>query len=193
MNAARPLIVTDRLELLAPDPALAADTLAFFSRNRAHLAPWDPPTPEAFFSEDFQRQRLEVGAAAFGAGSAWRWWLRRRGEPGRLVGNLHFSQVARGPFQNALLGYSLDARCEGLGLMHEALAAAIAEVFSPALNLHRIQANVRPDNPRSLALLQRLGFEHEGLAREVLFIDGAWRDHVMTARRNPAFVGTPRA
>jgi ribosomal-protein-alanine N-acetyltransferase len=191
MNAAPPLIVTDRLELLAPDPAFAAETLDFFARNRAHLAPWDPPTPEAFCSEDFQRQRLEAGVAAFSAGSAWRWWLRRRGEPGRLVGNIHFSQVVRGAFHNALLGYSLDATCEGLGLMHEALAAGIAVVFSPALNLHRIQANVRPDNTRSLALLQRLGFVHEGMAREYLFIDGAWRDHVMTARRNPHFFTAP--
>jgi ribosomal-protein-alanine N-acetyltransferase len=101
------------------------------------------------------------------------------------------SQIARGPFQNAMLGYAVDADCQGQGLMREALQAVIAHAFSPAVHLHRIQANVRPENARSVALLQRLGFEDEGLAREYLFIDGAWRDHRMFALRNRAFVGVP--
>jgi len=50
---------------------------------------------------------------------------------------------------------------------------------------------VRPENGRSVALLQRLGFEDEGLAREYLFINGAWRDHRMFALRNAAFKGVP--
>lgn len=192
MVTARPLIVTDRLELLAPEPAFAAEVLAFFERNQAHLAPWDPPRPPGFDSEGFHRERLTTGAAAFAAGAAWRWWLRLRSDTKGLVGNLQFSQVARGPFQNAMLGYSLDAAHQGRGLMREALQAGIAEVFSAPVNLHRLQANVRPDNLRSLALLERLGFEHEGLARDYLFIDGAWRDHVMMALRNPGFAGTPQ-
>jgi ribosomal-protein-alanine N-acetyltransferase len=49
---------------------------------------------------------------------------------------------------------------------------------------------VRPENTRSLILLERLGFEREGLAREYLFIDGAWRDHVMTAKRNHRWPAT---
>ena len=63
--------------------------------------------------------------------------------------------------------------------MREALQATLADAFSPRVGLHRVQANVRPENTRSLALLDRLGFEREGLAREYLFIDGAWRDHVL--------------
>lgn len=59
------------------------------------------------------------------------------------------------------------------------------------MHLHRLQANVRPENRRSAALLQRLGFEEEGLAREYLYIDGAWRDHRMFALRNAGFAGAP--
>jgi ribosomal-protein-alanine N-acetyltransferase len=76
--------------------------------------------------------------------------------------------------------------------MREALHAVIEHAFSPAVHLHRIQANVRPENGRSVRLLQRLGFEDEGLAREYLFIDGAWQDHRMFALRNADFRGVPQ-
>jgi ribosomal-protein-alanine N-acetyltransferase len=50
-----------------------------------------------------------------------------------------------------------------------------------------IVANYRPENPRSSTPARRLGFAPEGLARDYLFIDGAWRDHVLTALVNPRF------
>ena len=105
-----------------------------------------------------------------------------------MVGSVGLSNLSRGPFQNCSLGYSLDADCQGRGLMHEALQAVIAEAFAPAINLHRLQAAARPENDRSLAVLARLGFADEGLARNYLYIDGAWRDHRLFAITNPAFV-----
>jgi ribosomal-protein-alanine N-acetyltransferase len=184
----RPEFSTARLDLVAPDPALAAAVLGYYRLNRAHLDPWGPPVPPGFYEEAWQRAQLEKGRDEWDAGRAWRWWLRERGHARRrVIGTVHFSQVVRGAFHNAMLGYSIDGACQGRGLMAEALRAAIAEVFSPAVNLHRIQANVRPENARSLRLLERLGFEREGCAREYLLIDGGWRDHVMTALRNPGF------
>jgi ribosomal-protein-alanine N-acetyltransferase len=85
-----------------------------------------------------------------------------------------------------MLGYAIDHAHEGQGLMQEALQATIEHVFS-VLRLHRIQANYVPDNERSGRLLERLGFVREGLAKDYLFINGAWRDHVLTARVNRAF------
>jgi len=61
-------------------------------------------------------------------------------------------------------------------------------MFSPRVQLHRIQAAHLQENSRSAAVLARLGFEREGLARRYLYIDGAWRDHIVTSIRNPAFV-----
>jgi ribosomal-protein-alanine N-acetyltransferase len=85
-----------------------------------------------------------------------------------------------------MLGYAIDAQRQGQGLMHEALIAAIVHAFD-VLRLHRIQANYVPDNVRSGRLLQRLGFRKEGLAANYLYINGAWRDHVLTALLNPSF------
>ncbi|WP_437624121.1 hypothetical protein [Sorangium sp. So ce1151] len=75
--------------------------------------------------------------------------------------------------------------------MHETLSAGIEEMLSPRANLHRIQATCRPENLRSGAVLARLGFHQEGLAKDNLFIDGAWRDQELTALPNPMFSEPP--
>lgn len=185
-------LLTSRLRLLPLHEDLAAGAAAFYRRNAAHLAPWDPPSPPDFATESFQRERIVRALADVAAGAALRWWLQPLEDPSRLVGSIGLSQIARGPFQNAMLGYAIDGACQGRGLMREALQSVIAHAFSPAVHLHRIQANVRPENRRSVALLQRLGFEEEGLAREYLFIDGAWRDHRLFALRNADFSGVPQ-
>jgi len=45
------------------------------------------------------------------------------------------------------------------------------------LDLHRVEANVQPENHASIRLLKRLRFRKEGLTRKYLKIDGHWRDH----------------
>jgi ribosomal-protein-alanine N-acetyltransferase len=82
------------------------------------------------------------------------------------------------------LGFSIDAACEGQGLMREALSAVVDFAFGE-LGLHRIEANHQPQNLRSAALLRSLGFDVQGYARDYLFLNGAWRDHVLTARTAP--------
>lgn len=113
-----------------------------------------------------------------------RLFLFRRDEPERVIGTLNFSSILRGPAQYCNLGYGLDAEEEGKGYMSEILPQAIAYVFHD-LHLHRIQANYMPHNQRSGALLKRLGFVIEGMARDYLCIDGTWRDHVLTSLTHP--------
>ena len=68
--------------------------------------------------------------------------------------------------------------------MFEMLQAAIDYVFSE-YNLHRIMANYIPTNSRSENLLNKLGFQKEGLAKSYLKIAGSWQDHVLTSKINP--------
>jgi len=185
---ANPLLLTARLRLSAPHEDQALAVASFYDRNRSHFAPWDPPTDEQFFDEAFQRQSLRKAAAAFAEGTAYRYWLQPIGDTSRVIGSVHFSSIARGPFQSCTLGYALDQASEGQALMTEALRCAIGEMFSSHINLHRIQAAYRPENWRSAEVLKRLGFHDEGLANDYLFIDGAWRVHRLTALLNRAFV-----
>jgi ribosomal-protein-alanine N-acetyltransferase len=190
-NVAAELIETPRLLLQASDPAMSRDALAFVARNMAHFAPWDPPTPEDFFTVRGQRERLLKSRRAFAAGDAFRYWLRVKEDGTRIVGQVHVFSVSRGAFHSAMLGYQLDQGLQGSGLMDEALRALIAEMFSERVRLHRLQAAHMPENLRSAAVLARLGFHPEGMARNYLYINGQWRDHMINALLNPKFEGAP--
>jgi ribosomal-protein-alanine N-acetyltransferase len=194
---ARYEIATARLRLVAGDPCLAPAVCEFQRRNRQHFAPWDPPTADSFYSLEAQSLRVAHGVTAFQNDTAYRYWLIDASRAGgarlppsdvEVIGSLHFSQVSRGAFQSAMLGYALDEAHVGQGLMSEAIVAGLEEMFSPRVNLHRVQAAYRPENVRSARVLERLGFRPEGLAPAYLYIDGAWRDHIVTSLRNPAFV-----
>lgn len=182
------LLLTARLRLVAPHEDQAAAIADFYARNREHFAPWDPPTDTDFLSAEFHRRALHNAALAFAGGTAFRYWMTPIGDPARVIGSIHFSNVVRGAFQSCTLGYALDQEHEGQALMTEALRCAIGEMFSPHVNLHRIQAAFRPENWRSAEVLKRLGFTDEGLAPDYLFIDGTWRVHRITSLRNAAFV-----
>jgi [ribosomal protein S5]-alanine N-acetyltransferase len=186
------LLRTARLLLRASAPALAAAAIDFQSRNLAHFARWDPTRPANHWALEVTRARLAREDVAFDAGTIWRYWLSLPEAPDRLIGVCAVSDVVRGVFQSAMLGYSLDAGCVGGGLMQEALKHLIDEVFGASVSLHRLQASVRPENERSRRVLERLGFQREGFSPRYLFIDGAWRDHETFALINPHWGETER-
>jgi [ribosomal protein S5]-alanine N-acetyltransferase len=181
-----PMLTTERVRLVRMAPGHGAMLAAFFRRNDRHLAPWDPPRPTGITEAAYWESECERAAEDFDSGAVVRWLMLPREQSQPLIGRINFTQIVRGPFQSCMLGYAIDAAHEGRGLMREALEAAIAVMFT-SLGLHRIQANYVVDNARSGGLLARLGFVREGLARNYLFINGAWRDHVLTARLNTDF------
>lgn len=181
-----PQLVTSRLYIELATPAHAELHAAHFARNREHFARWDPPRGEVE-SGGYWRRVLADGLRDFEAGRNVPLIALPRIEQAEvLVARVNFTQIARGAFHSCMLGFAIDREFEGRGLMHEALSASIDWLFG-TLNLHRVQASHRPENERSRRLLERLGFVREGFAREYLFIDGAWRDHVINARLNPRF------
>ena len=184
-----PLLRTERLTLALPNRAAAVEALAFYQRNREHLRAWSPPIPANADSLDHWLAVADQATAAFAAGTMVRLWMHAIDAPDAVIGSIGFSQIYRGPFCNATLGYQIDAAFEGRGLMAEALRSAIDYMFITQ-GLHRISANYRPENARSGKLLARLGFRIEGYAERYLFIDGQWRDHILTARTNDAFEPT---
>ena len=99
--------------------------------------------------------------------------LRQGGE---IVGVANLSEIVRGVFQSAYLGFYAHVQYAGRGLMKEGLQLLLRHAFRD-LKLHRIEANVQPGNRSSLALVQALGFQREGFSPRYLKIGGRWRDH----------------
>ncbi len=107
-------------------------------------------------------------------------FLVLRNDDGALIGVFNFSEIVRGLFQSAYLGYYAFAPLSGKGYMTEGLALALDVAFRK-LKLHRVEVNVQPSNRRSLALVARAGFTREGFSRRYVKIGGRWRDHVRFA------------
>lgn len=168
-----------RVHLRAPRRADAAAFLKGVHESRELHASWvhPPRTPTLFatyvrrFGALERKGPLAVTHAGF--------LVLRRGDDA-LVGAFNFSEIVRGAFQSAYLGYYAFAPHAGAGYMSEGLELALRAAFR-TLKLHRVEVNVQPGNRRSLALVQRAGFVREGFSRRYVRIGGRWCDHVRLA------------
>ena len=158
--------------------------VAYRHRNLAHLKPWEPARDSAEGSpEQAAARKAEASRQAFDAGTAVH-LLALDATTGAMVAACNFTNIVRGPLQACYLGYSVAQDRQGQGLMHEVVRAGLDYMFG-TWKLHRVMANHMPSNIRSAALLQRLGFEREGYARQYLKIGGHWQDMVLNALVNP--------
>lgn len=98
----------------------------------------------------------------------------------KLIGHISLYSIKRLPFLSGFIGYSIDEREIGRGIGTEAVRLVTAFAFN-TIALHRIEAYVSPRNYGSVAVLEKAGYEREGLLREILYINGVWEDHYMYA------------
>ena len=142
--------------------------LALARESRALHRPWTYPPERADQFEDlFARSRRDDFACL----------LAVLVEDERAIaGVFTISQIVRGAFQSAYLGYYANARHAGQGLMREAMEQVLDHAFGP-LALHRLEANIQPGNQPSIALARGAGFRLEGFSPRYLLIGGQWRDH----------------
>lgn len=177
----------DGLVLSLPTTAAAGRMATYMERNIDRFAPSMPTPGPGFPSEAYHRGLIDRWLSEWQQGTSARLVLFEGDEDGRVVGNVSYTGIVRGPVQACYLGYMLERDLEGRGVMYEALRRSIEWIFGE-VGLHRIMANHLPENERSGRLLRRLGFQVEGRARAYLKLDGVWKDHVLTALVNPADV-----
>lgn len=155
------------LLIRSPDPA-AADpftTLARASR-RFHTGWIAPARSRDEYAAYLERNRGEDFEA---------FMLIRRYD-GTVVGAVNLSQIFRRGFQSAYLGYWIGAPYARRGYMREGLALVLDHAFGP-IGLHRLEANIQPENVASKCLIECLGFRLEGYSPRYLKVSGRWRDH----------------
>lgn len=178
-----PIIRTNRLILRLANQHDVDQIILYYSQNHDFLVPFEPKRPADFYTAGFWYRQIDYNLREFHHDQSLRLFLFKQDSPNAIIGSANFSSFIRGVFHSCFLGYSLAEAEQGNGYMTEALRGAIAYVFDD-LNLHRISANYMPHNRRSGNLLKRLGFVVEGYARDYLFIDDQWQDHILTSLTN---------
>jgi ribosomal-protein-alanine N-acetyltransferase len=185
-----PLIRVGNYSLTLPGPSAAESLSSYLVRNRSRFAPIMPARPDAFWTAQACADRLAAALEDFRRGTGLSLMLLEgAGDSAEVVGDITYSNIVHGPLQACNIGFKIDARLEGIGLMYSALTAANAFVFEH-FGLHRISANYIPTNTRSANLLKRADFVIEGYARDYLMLEGVWKDHILTSLVNKAW--TPR-
>jgi ribosomal-protein-alanine N-acetyltransferase len=148
--------------------------------NQAWLSPWEPShvlpwqtrhTPAAYRA--MRRAVMRRGRLGTSVSFAIR-------VEGRLAGQVTIDNIVRGALRSGYLGYWIDREVAGRGMASLAVALVSDHAFSE-VGLHRLQADIRPENLPSQRLVERLAFRREGLLRRYLDIDGDWRDHLAYA------------
>ena len=153
--------------LRLPQPEDFAELIEMNKRSiQFHRGLVAPPMDQADFDLYMERSRRDD----------CRLFLIWRKTNPAIVGSINLSQIFRGGFQNAYLGYYVGAPYAGRGYATEALQLILRYAFKE-LKLHRIEANIQPGNVASVALVRRAGFVQEGFSRRYLKIAGRWRDH----------------
>ena len=174
---------TARLAIASVGPEHIDALLAYHKRNEKHLEHWEPARSPDFFTRVYWSSYVAAVQEDALTGRAHRFVATLRGSR-TLIASVNVTNIVRGVFDCGILGYSVDAAHQNQGYGRETVGEIVSWCFR-ALGLHRIEANYQPSNERSGRLLRALGFTVEGYARDYLYIDGAWRDHILTAKIRP--------
>ena len=152
--------------------------------NASWLAPWEATPPRGSNPDVGFRAMVRFFRSEARAGRMLPFVVTYEG---RLIGQLTVGGVTWGSLCSAHVGYWIERRVAGRGIMPTSLALATDHCFR-RVGLHRLEVNIRPENTASLRVVEKLGFRDEGIRRAYLHIDRAWRDHrtfALTAEEVP--------
>jgi ribosomal-protein-alanine N-acetyltransferase len=145
--------------------------------NADWLTPWEATNPDLSGTGPTYAQMIRSFAREARAGRMLPFAVDLDGQ---LVGQVTVSGLSGGSLRSAQIGYWVDRRVAGRGVIPAAVAMSVDHCFF-TLGMHRMEVNIRPENRASLRVVEKLGFRPEGLRRRYLHIDGAWRDHLTFA------------
>ncbi|MGF1761882.1 ribosomal protein S5-alanine N-acetyltransferase [Aliivibrio kagoshimensis] len=176
----------DELVIRAATPEDDKRLSQYFIDNRQHLKPWEPKRDEAFFTAQGWAKRLIQLNELHKHNLAYYFVIQWRGSD-EVIGTISYSNIVKFPFYACHVGYSLAESAQGKGVMRRALQQTNQWLFDHQ-DIHRVMAAYIPTNNRSGNVLSSLGFEKEGYAKNYLFIDDKWQDHVLTSLTNEQWV-----
>lgn len=145
--------------------------------NSAWLSPWEATNPDGPLPPSSFPALVRALAHQGRTGASMPFAVEWRG---RLAGQVTVGAIEWGSLRSANIGYWLDGRLAGHGLMPRAVAMVADHCFTVA-GLHRLEVNIRPENDASRRVAEKLGLRYEGRREAFLHIAGEWRDHLSYA------------
>lgn len=170
------LILQDVI-LRKADSSFAENVAKYYLRNKVFLENFEPTREAEFFTKAHQHALLQQEMQQAETKAAFRFYIFPNDAPENIIGSIGLNNIVWGSFCSCFLGYKLDAQYCNRGYMTQCVSAVSHYAFAQ-LQLHRIEANVMPRNAASLRVLQKCGFENEGLSKRYLKIHGVWEDHI---------------
>jgi ribosomal-protein-alanine N-acetyltransferase len=174
-----PALKGSRVYLRVPETSDYNEWAALRGESRDFLEPWEPRWASDELQRSAWRQRLGRYREDYANGNATAFFIFEN-STNRLVGGITLGNIRHGVAQTGQIGYWIGHRYAGKGLMLEALLLLSGFAFD-TLRLHRIEAACIPGNKRSIRVLEKAGFQREGLLRSYLRINGSWQDHYLYA------------
>lgn len=178
------ILESNRLWLREPHAGEVDKIIDYLKKYKKNNQAFEVRRPEAYYSKRFWQDRIRNRDVLSFDQKGCQLFIFLKEDPSKIIGYVNFDNVVRGCFQACTLGYVLESEHQRRGYMNEALHSSIEYIFSYR-NLHRIQANYIKANVKSAKVLAALGFEIEGHAKQYLYINGQWQDHVLTSLINP--------
>ena len=163
------LTVDDEIELRLVEQRHVDALQTLIERNLDHLRPWMPWVHEDA-SRDGLASWVRLSLERHAAGNGFYAAIWHRTEIAGTIG-LDVNQRQR----SAEIGYWLDRDLQGGGLITRSVRALVGACFGD-LGLHRVEILCSPENVRSCAVAERLGFVHEGILREAERIGDRYQD-----------------
>lgn len=167
----------DNMILKVLDSSYAAQVLSFCTKNKEQFEPYEIDKPDIFYTLEFQKRILEAEYGGFLVRNFVRFYLFDKTDLQTIIGTVSFSDMKRSAFFSCQTGYKVDSDYTNHGYGFQMLSHAIG-IMEKEFHMHRISAYIYPENQPSIKLVEKLGFELEGIAKSYVLMHGKWIDHL---------------
>lgn len=147
--------------------------------NKEYWTEFEPRHDNSYYTVNIQRDKIKESLYQMRDRREYNFGIFDS-DTSALIGQISLYGIKRLPFSSGFVGYSIDQGQTGRGIGTEAVELLSQFAFEK-VSLHRVEAYVSPRNTGSVRVLEKAGFEREGLLRQLLYINGVWEDHYMYA------------
>lgn len=162
----------------------AQSLMGLVSRNKYFWSTYEPLQRPEYYTVDAQYKKIQESLYLMSSKREFTFGIYEQGT-NNLIGHIALYAIKRLPYSSAFVGYAMDEIYIGKGIVTEAVELVVQFAFEQ-IGLHRVEAYVSTKNNASIRVLEKSGFQREGLLRKLLYINGQWVDHYMYARLEPS-------